>query len=153
MQQTAEAIIFVGLQATGKSTYYWQNCKNTYLRISNDLLRTKNRERKLLEFCAETRMPFVIDNTNLTKQKRQNYIKFCHDQNYRCVCLYFKTNLKRSMEWNRLRNSEDMVPDVAILSSVKKLEIPSLDEGFDELWYMDFDGQNYTKLPWEEGEE
>ena len=36
-----EMIIFVGLPGSGKSTYYKKYFFNTYLRISNDLLRTK----------------------------------------------------------------------------------------------------------------
>lgn len=146
------AIIFVGLQATGKSTYYWNNFKNSHLRISNDLLGTKNRENKLLEFCAETQMPFVVDNTNLTKEKRHKYIEFCHNKNFKCICFYFKTELSRSLKWNKKRCGKDLVPDVAIFSSVKKLELPSFDEGFDELWYLDFDGQNFIKKPWQENE-
>lgn len=150
MQKTPESIIFVGIQATGKSTFYWNTFRNSHLRISNDLLGTKNRENKLLDFCAETRMPFVVDNTNLTKEKRQKYVEFCKSNKFRCICLYFKTELARSLEWNKKRFGKDFVPDVAILGAVKNLEIPSIDEGFDELWYMDFDGKDFTKQTWKE---
>jgi predicted kinase len=49
-----EAIIFIGLQASGKSTFYKENFFNSHLRISNDLLKTKNRESRLIDFCIET---------------------------------------------------------------------------------------------------
>ena len=152
MQKVLEAIIFVGLQAKGKSTFYWNNFKNTHLRISNDLLKTKNRENKLLEFCTETRMSFVVDNTNLTKEKRNKYIDFCKNKDFKCICYYFKSDLKRSLEWNKKRSEKDLVPDVAILGSARNLEIPSKTEGFDELWYIDFDGKNFIKQAWKEDE-
>ncbi|NHZ34831.1 hypothetical protein [Massilia rubra] len=69
-----EAIIFVGLQASGKSNFYKNNYFNTHLRISNDLLKTKYREKKLLDICLETSMPFVVDNTNPTREVRAKYI-------------------------------------------------------------------------------
>jgi len=57
-----EAIVFVGLQESGKSTYYKKYYFNSHLRIRNDLLKTKNREKNLMEFCKNTDMPFVIYN-------------------------------------------------------------------------------------------
>jgi predicted kinase len=67
-----QGIIFVGLPGSGKSTYYKEHFLNTHLRISNDLLKTKNREKLLLEFCKKTSMPFVIDNTNVQKKIVKN---------------------------------------------------------------------------------
>lgn len=52
-----EMILFVGLPGSGKSTFYKNHYFNTHLRISNDLLRTKNRTQKLLDFCGENRVP------------------------------------------------------------------------------------------------
>lgn len=46
-----EAIIFCGIQATGKSTFYRQHFFDTHLRISMDQLHTRNKEGKLLDYC------------------------------------------------------------------------------------------------------
>ncbi|MFZ6746335.1 hypothetical protein ACO0LC_24150 [Undibacterium sp. JH2W] len=70
-----EAIFFIGLQASGKSSFYKEHFFNSHLRISNDLLKTKNRQARLLEFCFETSMPFVIDNTNPTREIRASYLE------------------------------------------------------------------------------
>jgi predicted kinase len=40
-----EAVIFVGIQASGKSTFYCQRFFATHMRISLDMLRTRRRER------------------------------------------------------------------------------------------------------------
>ena len=68
------SVLLIGIQASGKSTFYKEKFFNTHVRISNDLLKTKNREKLLLEYCINTQMPFVIDNTNSTKEVRKNYI-------------------------------------------------------------------------------
>lgn len=69
-----EAIIFIGLQASGKSTFYKERFFSTHVRISMDLLRTRHRERRFLAACLETQQRFVIDNTNPTRVKRAGYI-------------------------------------------------------------------------------
>lgn len=143
-----EAIIFVGLQATGKSTFYKNNLFNTHLRISNDLLKTKNREKLLLEFCRTTNMSFVVDNTNVTKEVRQKYIEFCKEINCITKCYYFKTDLQRSILWNSKRIGKDRIPDVGILGTHKKMEIPILEEGFNNLYYVDFLDGNFIVKDW-----
>ena len=70
-----EAVIFVGLQGAGKSTFYRERFFDTHLRISLDLLRTRHRERRLLQFCVETGLRFVVDNTNPTRAERAVYIR------------------------------------------------------------------------------
>jgi hypothetical protein len=65
-----EAIIFIGIQATGKSTFFQQRFFVTHVRINLDMLKTRNRERILLVACLEDKQPFVIDNTNLTREAR-----------------------------------------------------------------------------------
>ena len=46
-----EAVILVGIQASGSSTFYAQRFADTHVRISRDLLGTRARERQLLEEC------------------------------------------------------------------------------------------------------
>lgn len=70
-----EAVVFVGLQASGKSSFYKERFFSTHVRISLDLLRTRNRERRLMTVCLETQQPFVIDNTNPTREERAKYVR------------------------------------------------------------------------------
>jgi len=69
-----EAIIFIGIQSTGKSTFFQQRLFASHVRINLDMLKTRNRERILLAACLEAKQPFVSDNTNLTREARAHYI-------------------------------------------------------------------------------
>lgn len=145
-----EAIIFVGLQASGKSTFYKQHYFNTHLRISNDLLKTRYREKKLLDMCLETGMPFVVDNTNPTREVRAKYIDVLKGSKFRIRCVYFRIDLERSLAWNRGRSGAALIPDVGIFDTHKRIELPAPAEGFDELHYVDIvDGQFIVKA-WNE---
>ena len=59
-----EAVIFIGLQAAGKSTFYRQRFIDSYIRLNLDMLRTRHREQLLFRACLEAKQPVVIDNTN-----------------------------------------------------------------------------------------
>ncbi|MFZ6759767.1 AAA family ATPase [Undibacterium sp. Ji50W] len=143
-----EAIIFIGLQASGKSSFYKEHFFNSHLRISNDLLKTKNRHTRMLDFCFDTGMPFVIDNTNPTKEIRAKYLEQIKARQWRVTAYYFKTDLERALAWNGQRQSKDLVPKVGILDTHKKLEIPDYDEGFDHLYYVDFIDGRLTVTDW-----
>lgn len=70
-----EAIIFCGIQASGKTTFYKENYFKTHVRISLDLLNTRRKENIFLETCLQTQQRFVVDNTNITKKQRLVYIE------------------------------------------------------------------------------
>ena len=69
-----EAVILTGVQGSGKTTLYRDRFLETHARVSMDLLRTRAREAAFLALCLETRMPFVVDNTNPTAADRARYV-------------------------------------------------------------------------------
>lgn len=145
-----EAILFVGIQASGKSTLYKENYFNTHVRISNDLLKTKHREKMLLRCCFETGMPLVIDNTNVTKAARAKYIELLRQHKYAIKCYYFRADVSRSLAWNSTRKGKELIPAVGILGTYKRLEIPERLEGFDEMYYVDFENGTHIVKAWED---
>lgn len=68
------AIIFIGIQATGKSTFFRERFSDSHVRINLDMLKTRHREAKLLSVCIETHQSFVIDNTNPSRKERARYL-------------------------------------------------------------------------------
>lgn len=137
-----EAVIFVGIQGAGKSTFFKRNFFDTHVRINLDMLRTKHREKLLFEACLEAKQKLVIDKTNLTREAREKYISTAKSFGFKIVGYYFQTDLKRAIERNNQRIGNAKVPDKAILGAFKRLEIPKFDEGFDELFYVSINDEN-----------
>ncbi len=134
-----EVVVFIGLQASGKSTFYQQRFFNTHLRINLDMLKTRNRERLLMQVCLQTQQPFVIDNTNPTKEERQRYIEPAKAADFRIIGYYFQSQVEQCIRRNEGRSQGQQVPLPGVLGTYKRLEIPTLDEGFDELHYVRID--------------
>jgi len=145
-----EAVLLIGIQASGKSTFYKENLFNSHVRISNDLLKTKNREKLMLEYCNNTQMSFVIDNTNVTKNIRKKYIDIARGLNIPIIGYYFKTDLTQSIGRNEKRIKKEIVPIAGILATHKKLEIPSMDEGFSELYYVETNDNGFVIKEWQD---
>ena len=131
-----EAVIFVGLQASGKSSFYRERFFRTHLRINLDMLKTRHRENRFLEVCLETSLPFVIDNTNPTITDREPYIAAAKAKGYRIACYYFQSRIEDCKRRNALRPEGERVPLPGILGTSSRLQIPSRSEGFDEIRYV-----------------
>ena len=131
-----EAIIFVGIQASGKSTFYKERFFNTHIRINLDMLRTRNRESLLLRACLEAKQPFVVDNTNITAADRARYIAPAKEAGIRVVGYYFQMSLGECIRRNNEREPRARVPTAAIAGTLKRLEPPMLAEGFDAIYVV-----------------
>ena len=134
-----EAVIFIGLQGAGKSTFFKERFFDTHLRINLDMLNTRHRERKLLEACIETSQPFVVDNTNPTRTDRAVYIQAAKEARFRIVGYYFQSSVEDCKRRNEQRPDDRQVPLRGILGTAGRMELPSLIEGFDELHYVRID--------------
>lgn len=134
------AVIFVGLQASGKSTFYKTRFYRTHIRLNLDMLKTRHRETILLRACIEAKQPFVIDNTNPTLKERARYIEPAKTAGFSVVGYYFQSTSENALRYNMQRPDMERVPAVAIYATAKKLEIPDFSEGFDALYHVVMDG-------------
>jgi predicted kinase len=131
-----EMALFTGVQASGKSTFYRERFFATHMRINLDMLRTRHRERQFMETCLQTGQPFVVDNTNPTKAERQPYVQAAKMARFRVVGYYFQSIVEDCKRRNEERTAEQKVPLPGLLGTYVRLELPSQDEGFDELYYV-----------------
>lgn len=143
-----QAVIFIGVPASGKSSFFKERLFHTHVRISLDLLKTRNREQSLLELCLAKEQSFAIDNTNPTKLDRSGYIEAAKAKGFKIAGYYFQSKIEDCLRRNVQRSEAERVPDVAILSAAKKLELPGLGEGFDQLFYVRLGDTGFVVEEW-----
>lgn len=141
-----EAVIFIGVQASGKSTFYKERFFNTHVRISLDLLKTRHREKLFVDACLQSRLNFVIDNTNPTIDDRQRYILPAKEAHFEVIGYYFDSKISASLQRNQFRAGKQKIPEVGIRNTYYKLQIPTLKEGFDKLYHVKLDQQGSFKI-------
>jgi predicted kinase len=127
-------IIFIGLQATGKTTFYRENFLKTHIRINLDMLKTRYRENILIQACLTTKQPFVVDNTNPTLADRERYLIPAKQAKFETIGYYFTPDLEECKLRNKRRIDREKIPLVGILSTYKKIVPPTHAEGFDKLY-------------------
>jgi predicted kinase len=135
-----EMVILVGLQGSGKSTFYRQRFAGTHALVSKDLLGNNRnparRQAQLIEGVLQAGRSLVVDNTNPTAEARAELVGLARAHGAKVLGYYFHAHVKQSLERNALREGKARVPDVAIYATMKKLVRPSYDEGFDQLFYV-----------------
>ena len=132
-----ELVIFVGLPGCGKSTYFRRHFAATHVHISKDLLSPnaakEKQQRRLVEEALGRGASIVVDNTNPSRQSRAWLIERGRLAGYRIRAYYFDCPAAVAIERNNSREGKERVPPVAIFTTRKKLEPPTIEEGFDEV--------------------
>jgi predicted kinase len=130
-----ELVVFVGLQASGKSTFFHERFAQTHQHISKDLFphnRNKNRRQEhLLHAALSVGRSVVVDNTNPTPEDRRPLVRIGQGYGAKVLGYYFDASVGECLRRNEMREGKARVPDVAIYATAKKLVAPSIEEGFD----------------------
>jgi predicted kinase len=134
-----EAVIFIGIQGSGKSTFYRDRFFETHVRISLDLLKTRSRQEAFLRTCLQTGQRFVIDNTNARAAERARYIDAAKAAGFRVIGYFFDARLRDALRRNKLRSGRAVIPVAGVIATLKRLERPKPQERFDELYVVSRD--------------
>lgn len=129
-----ETVVFTGVQAAGKSTFFKAYFVDTHIRINLDMLRTRHREKILIAACLEAKQPYVVENTNLTKEERARYISSAKRAGFRVIGYAFHIELEDALGRNALRKASRWVPEKAIRGAFRRWQPPTWEEGFDALF-------------------
>jgi predicted kinase len=124
-------LLFIGIPATGKSTFWREQLADTHLRVSRDMLKTPRREKILFDACLAVKCPFVLDNNNLTQLVRAPYITAARAAGYEVHAYYFDSTLADAIRRNA--NRRHSVPTVVVATAFRKLQPPVFSEGFSEI--------------------
>ncbi|HKJ95852.1 MAG TPA: ATP-binding protein [Gammaproteobacteria bacterium] len=134
-----QAIVFCGLQAAGKSTFYKARFADTHVRINLDMLRTRARERCLLQACLSAKLPFVVDNTNPTRDDRRRYLAPAREAGFETLAYFFDVPLPDVIERNARRSDKAPIPTAGIRGTANRIEMPRPAEGIDRVYVVTID--------------
>jgi predicted kinase len=133
-----ELVIFVGLQAAGKSSFYRAWFADTHTLVSKDLLRNSRsrqaRQMALIERALQRGESVAVDNTNPRIEDRSPLIAIGRAFGVRIIGYDFKARLPECLRRNSFRQGHDHVPDVAIYATARRLESPRSAAGFDAVF-------------------
>src|SRR6266851_4553281 len=135
----AEAVIFVGLQGAGKTTYFNEKFAQTHVHVSRDVQKTAPREAAVMDECLKSGRSFVIDDTNATRASRAAYVRNAKAAGFRVIGYFFEIPVRTAIGRNNYRKDKKPIPVPAILRTSKQLEKPSVEEGFDEVRHLEQD--------------
>lgn len=146
-----EAVILIGIQATGKSTFYAQRFAETHVRINLDTLKTRLREEHLLLQCIRERRRFVVDNTNVLARERARYIVPAKAAGYRVIGYFFESPLADALARNNQREGKAKIPWQGVVAKFRALQRPRLSEGFDQIYRVTLTaGGGFAVSEWRE---
>lgn len=112
------------------------------------MLKTRHRENLIFEACLAGKAKCVIDNTNPTKADRARYIERAKAAGFEVISYFFETDLNSTLQRNNQRIGKANIPEVGVKATYKKLEHPSLDEGFDGIFKVKIVGNGeFSILP------
>ena len=144
--------MLVGIPTAGKSTFSNQQKYSKYIRISSDdILQEVAKERqqsyntvfkgnirfaqiammKVLRKAIEDGKSIIWDQTNTSKKQRKEKLKHI-PAHYKKTAVYFIVDLKTALQRNTQRPGKVIPPEI-LERMIKEYELPTLEEGFDEI--------------------
>lgn len=148
-----ELVLFTGLQASGKSSFYRSRLAATHQLVSKDLMpnnpRPERRQRQLIEEALARGASVVVDNTSPTPAVRAPLIAIGKAFGAEIVGYWFDASLGACLARNRAREGRMRVPDIALFATRKILTPPAYAEGFDQLYRVTIgDDGGFTVEAW-----
>ncbi|MFF7969714.1 AAA family ATPase [Streptomyces sp. NPDC007905] len=146
MATGGEVAVLVGLQASGKSTFYAQCLSDRYALVSKDLFPrgARNKQQRQMRLVVEhlaAGRPVVVDNTNPSPAEWGPLVETAHTRGATVTAYWFPPDVAGSLRRNATRDGRERVPDVGVLATLKRLRKPSPADGFDQVREVWFDGR------------
>ena len=120
--------MLVGLQASGKSSFYRAGFGATHVLVSKDLFRNnrrpQRRQMQLIEEALAAGRSVVVDDTNPTAEDRAPIVAMARDRGADVIGYFFDARIAGCLARNRLRPGKECVPDCEIHITRSRLQRP-----------------------------
>ena len=149
--KTPTLFLFIGIPASGKSTFYHRVLEDRNLDyVSLEVLKTRTQEWTAFAASLKARRSVVVDNTNVTRVLRARYLAPAKAAGYRTFGLFFQSIVADCLARNEQREGKAKIPPQGVLGLSGQLELPSLDEGFDKLFFVCIVDNHFSIELWKE---
>ncbi|GAA3739418.1 putative kinase [Spinactinospora alkalitolerans] len=139
-----EVAVLIGLQASGKTTFYRRSLAATHEHVSKDAFpnarRRQRRQMRMITDALAAGRDVAVDNTNPAPEEWRPIIEAAHEHGAEVVGYWFPPDLAGSLERNAARRGRARTPDVGVYATFKRLRRPRPADGFDRLYAVGFDG-------------
>lgn len=139
-----ELVVLVGLQASGKSTFYARTFAGTHALVSKDLFRgarhRQRRQMRLVDEALAQGVPVVVDNTNPSPAEWDPLVAAARSHGVPVVAYWFPPDLIGSLLRNAVREGPAKVPEAGLYATLKRLRRPRTADGFDAVHEVRLDG-------------
>lgn len=137
--------VLIGLQASGKTTFYRRHLAGTHVHVSKDNFpNARNRQRRQLRLIGEALTAghdVAVDNTNPSAAEWLPLVTLAHRHGAAVDGYWFPPDPAESIARNAVRPAKTRVPEVGIYATLKALTRPARGDGFDRLWLVQPDGR------------
>ncbi|XP_076470105.1 uncharacterized protein LOC143300373 [Babylonia areolata] len=138
-----EVVVFVGLQASGKTSFAKNHLvPKGYIHINQDTLKTWQKCVSECSKALEAGKSVVIDNTNVEPESRARYIDCARKAGKPCRCFFFDFTVSQCRHNERFReitNKDHKPINEQIFNSTKsKFKPPETREGFSKVVRVNF---------------
>jgi predicted kinase len=133
-----DCVVLVGLPGAGKTSFYRRYFAQTHVHISKDhwpnATGREARQRRAIDEALASGRSVVVDNTNPTVADRAAIVALARARGARAVCYFVDVPTRTAVARNAVRPGREKVPNVAIFTVAKRLQRPTLEEGFDQVF-------------------
>jgi len=125
-----EYIMMIGVALSGKTTYRKANFNYDVIALSY-FNNNRKKEFQYIEECLKEGRSVIVDDTNLTAPLRKQHIDLAKKFNARVRGIFMNTSV--ALLEQRQKRRRNSIPLAVIYKQINELEVPTMEEGFDQL--------------------